>query len=324
MQSKAIPLIMAPLAGITDSVFRRIVRHFGADIVYSEMVSAKGLHYEDRNTNRLLRMTAQERPVIIQLFGSDPQIMAEAARRVCALSPDGIDINMGCPMPKVVKNGDGCALMRDLPRAAKVCRAVVDAATVPVSVKFRKGWDDEHVNAVEFARAMQDSGAAAVAVHGRTYRQLFTGRADLQIVAAVKAAVDIPVYASGDIDSPQAARRAEEQTGCDGLMIGRAALGDPWLFSRIRADRAGREQGAPDAEARIRMALTHAKMLCEDKGERLGIRESRKHTGWYLKGLKGAARIRNEANHAESFEQLDGLLISYLNTLQGREGPSHD
>lgn len=212
MQPQKIPLIMAPLAGITDSVFRRIVKQFGADIVYTEMVSAKGLYYGDKKTRLLLRSTEEERPVTAQLFGSDPAIMAEAARRVCEYAPDGIDINMGCPMPKIVKGGDGCALMRDVPLASRVCAAVAAAAAVPVSVKFRKGWDEAHVNAVEFARAMQESGAASLTVHGRTYQQLFTGRSDPQIIAAVKAAVRIPVYASGDIDSPEAAQRIAAET----------------------------------------------------------------------------------------------------------------
>lgn len=324
MQPQKIPLIMAPLAGITDSVFRRIVKQFGADIVYTEMVSAKGLYYGDKKTRLLLRSTEEERPVTAQLFGSDPAIMAEAARRVCEYAPDGIDINMGCPMLKIVKGGDGCALMRDVPLASRVCAAVAAAAAVPVSVKFRKGWDEAHVNAVEFARAMQESGAASLTVHGRTYQQLFTGRSDPQIIAAVKAAVRIPVYASGDIDSPEAAQRIAAETGCDGLMVGRGALGDPWLFSRIRAGFEGRPGQEPTPAQRVRMALTHAKLLCEDKGERLGIRESRKHTGWYIKGLKSAARIRNEANHVETYAELDALLGSYLDTLQVKEDASYE
>ncbi len=324
MQRQSIPLIMAPLAGITDSVFRRIVKRFGADIVYTEMVSAKGLYYGDKKTRLLLRSTEQERPVTAQLFGSDPAVMAEAARQVCAYAPDGIDINMGCPMPKIVRGGDGCALMRDLPLAARVCAAVVAASSVPVSVKFRKGWDEDHVNAVEFARAMQDSGAASLAVHGRTYKQLFSGSSDPRIIAAVKAAVRIPVYASGDINSPAAARRIAAETGCDGLMIGRGALGDPWLFSRIRAGFEGLPEENPTVQMRIHMALEHAKLLCEDKGERPGMRESRKHTGWYLKGLKGAARIRNAANHVETYAELDALLRAYLDTLHVREEASYE
>ena len=318
-------LALAPMAGVTDLAFRHICREHGAALTVTEMVSAKALTYGDKKTPGLLALAENEHPAAAQIFGHEPETMAEGAKIARAMSGcDIIDINMGCPAPKIVNNGDGSALMRDPALAARVIEAVSRAVDVPVTVKFRKGWDEAHVNAVEFARAMQESGAASLTVHGRTYQQLFTGRSDPQIIAAVKAAVRIPVYASGDIDSPEAAQRIAAETGCDGLMVGRGALGDPWLFSRIRAGFEGRPGQEPTPAQRVRMALTHAKLLCEDKGERLGIRESRKHTGWYIKGLKSAARIRNEANHVETYAELDALLGSYLDTLQVKEDASYE
>ena len=309
---------MAPMAGITDSVCRRIVKEYGADITYSEMVSSRGLWYKDKKTKELLHIEKEETPVIIQLFGNEPEIMAYAAKEIMQYNPQGIDINMGCPMPKIVNNGDGCALMKDISLASKVCYAVAKAVDIPVSVKFRSGWDEEHLNAVEFAKAMEQSGAKILAVHGRTRVQQYSGKADLSVTAAVKNAVTIPVYHSGDVvDGPSALRIAKE-TGCDGLMIGRGALGNPWIFGEIKAAFEGNEYIAPTPEQRIALALKHAKMLCTYKGELAGIRESRKFSAWYVKGLKGSARLRNEVTKAISYAQLEELFNEY--TTNSKDG----
>ncbi len=314
-----LPLIMAPLAGITDSVFRRIVKSFGADVTYSEMISSRGLYYKDKKTKELLYFEKEETPIIIQLFGNQPDIMAYAAEEIAQYRPQGLNINMGCPMPKIVNNGDGCALMKNISLASKVCYAVAKATNLPVSVKFRSGWGSDSINAVEFARAMEQSGASSLTVHGRTREQQYSGKADISITEAVKNAVKIPVYHSGDITDVESAANIARLTGCDGLMIGRGALGNPWLFSQIKSAYEGKEIIFPSPDEKIKMALLHAKMLCDYKGEQGGIRESRKFSAWYAKGLKGSARLRNDVTKAVSYEQLERLFCEYLNNVKDGE-----
>lgn len=320
MENKmSLPLIMAPLAGITDSVCRRIVKSFGADITYSEMISSRGLWYKDKKTKELLYFEKEETPIVIQLFGNEPDIMAYAAKEIEQYNPQGIDINMGCPMPKIVNNGDGCALMKDISLAAKVCEAVAKATKLPVSVKFRSGWDEETLNAVEFAKAMEQSGASLLTVHGRTRVQQYSGKADLSVTSSVKNAVSIPVYHSGDVVDGASALSIAKETGCDGLMIGRGALGSPWIFKEIKAAFEGKEYISPNWKERIDMALKHAKMLCEYKGDLGGIRESRKFSAWYVKGLKGSARLRNDVTKATSYAQLEELFNEYILSLKDGE-----
>jgi len=306
------PLSMAPLAGITDSVFRRLVKEQGADITYSEMVSSRGLFYKDTKSKELLFHTPEETPFVIQIFGNDPDIMAYAAKTVAEYNPVAIDINMGCPMPKVVNNGDGAALMKDISLAAKVCEATANATNIPVSVKFRSGWDNESINAVEFGKAMEQSGAKFLTVHGRTRNQQFSGKADTSIVRAVKDAVNIPVTVSGDVVDGKSALDIASKTNCDGLMIGRGALGNPWIFAQIKAFAMGEDYVMPTPMEKIEMALRHAKMLCEYKGERVGIKESRKFSAWYVKGLHGSAKLRNDATKANSLSELEELFNQYI------------
>ncbi len=311
-----LPLIMAPLAGITDSVFRCIVKEYGADVTYSEMVSSRGIYYNDAKSKELMMYEVKELPFVIQLFGNDPEIMAYAAKEAALFSPSGIDINMGCPMPKVVNNGDGCALMKDISLAAKVCESVVKAVDIPVSVKFRSGWDENTINAPEFAKAMENSGAKSLTIHGRTRSQHFSGKADLDICRAVKSAVSIPVTVSGDIVDVQSAKRTADYTGCDGLMIGRGALGNPWIFTEIKSAFNGEDFTFPDACDKINMALRHARMLCDYKGETVGIKESRKFSAWYVKGLKGSAKLRNDVTRASSYGELKEIFDRYTETLK--------
>lgn len=307
-----LPLSMAPLAGITDSVFRRLVKEQGADITYSEMVSSRGLFYKDKKSKELLSHTPEEDPFVIQIFGNQPDIMAYAAKTVAEYNPIAIDINMGCPMPKVVNNGDGAALMKDITLAAKVCEAVAKATDIPVSVKFRSGWDDESMNAVEFGKAMEQSGAKYLTVHGRTRNQQFSGKANPDIVRAVKDAVNIPVTLSGDVADGKSAYELASKTNCDGIMIGRGALGNPWVFAQIKAFARGEEFVMPSPEEKIKMALRHAKMLCEYKGEYVGIKESRKFSAWYVKGLHDSARLRNEVTNANTYNELEKLFKQYI------------
>lgn len=288
--------VLAPMAGVADSAFRIICREFGASYMVSEMVSAKGLCMHDRKSGRLLTMTQKERPGAVQLFGSDPAVMAQAARLAMAWHPDVIDINMGCPAPKVTSNGCGSALMRDIPLAARIIERVVKAVDIPVTVKMRKGWDDGSVCAVELARAAEECGAAAVAVHGRTREQQYAPPADLDIIARVRAAVRIPVIGNGDVTTPEAARRMRQATGCDLVMIGRGALGNPWLFAQTEALLAGRPvPAAPSLPERMDVMLRHIRLMCDTAGEYEGMRQARKHAAWYMRGLRGAAAFRDEA-----------------------------
>ncbi len=306
-------LILAPMAGVTDLPFRLLCKEQGAGLVCMEMVSAKAITFRNRNTMDLMEIDDGERPVSLQLFGSDPDLMAEAAVMIEDRPFDILDINMGCPVPKVAGNGEGSALMKDPEKVGQIVSKVSRAIRKPVTVKIRKGFDEDHVNAVEIARICEASGAAAIAVHGRTREQYYSGKADWDIIRQVREAVDIPVIGNGDVNSPQLAFDMMEQTGCDGVMIARGARGNPWIFSRILQWRqTGEDPGRPPAEEIVDMILRHARMLIECKGAYTGIREMRKHVAWYTAGMKHSAKLRGAVNETETYEQLQALLTRAL------------
>ena len=300
-------VILAPMAGVTDLPFRLLCREQGAGCVVTEMVSAKAILYNNRNTKELMQIHPQERPAAIQLFGSDPDIMAQIAARIEDGPYDFIDVNMGCPVPKVVNNGEGSALMKNPKQAEKVLSAMVKAVKKPVTVKFRKGFNDTSVNAVEFAKMAEGSGVAAVAVHGRTREQYYSGKADWDIIRQVKEAVKIPVIGNGDIFTPQDAGRMMEETGCDGIMVARGAKGNPWIFRRINhyLD-TGEILPGPSIEEIQAMILRHGHMLAAYKGEQTAMREMRGHVAWYTKGMPHSAALR--INQVETLKGLAGLL----------------
>ncbi|MCR5580365.1 MAG: tRNA dihydrouridine synthase DusB [Pseudobutyrivibrio sp.] len=311
-------LILAPMAGVTDLPFRLLCKEQGAALCCMEMVSAKGILYNNKNTESLLTVDEKERPVSLQLFGSDPQIMGDMARKIEHRNFDILDINMGCPVPKVVNNGDGSALMKNPVLAGQIIESMAKAIDKPVTVKIRKGFDDEHVNAVEMAHIAQESGAAAVAVHGRTREQYYSGKADWDIIAQVKAAVSIPVIGNGDILDAKDVIAMEEQTGCDGFMIGRGAQGNPWIFHQIlHYFETGELIGKPPMEEMVKTMLRHAKLQIEFKGDYLGIREMRKHAAWYTAGYKGASKLRGKINDVESYQELEALFESFMKEYGG-------
>lgn len=303
------PVILAPMAGVSDLPFRLLCHEQGAGLVCMEMVSAKAIAYRNRNTEKLMQIEPGERPVSLQLFGSEPELMAEIARQIEERPFDILDINMGCPVPKIVGNGEGSALMRDPKRVEQIISQIARATRKPVTVKIRKGFDDAHVNAVEIARIAEGCGAAAVAVHGRTREQYYSGTADWEIIRQVKEAVSIPVIGNGDVDSPGKAKALLEETGCDGVMIGRAARGNPWIFHQVRAFlETGAQEEKPSTEEVRSMMLRHARMQVEYKGDYTGIREMRKHISWYTAGLPHSARLRARINSVESLTELEELL----------------
>ena len=303
--------ILGPMAGVTDLPFSLLCREQGAGLLCMEMVSAKAIYYNNRNTESLLEIHPNEKPVSLQLFGSDPKIMSEMAKRIEERPFAILDVNMGCTVPKVVKNGEGSALMKDPKLVYEIVSALVKAIEKPVTVKIRKGFDDDHVNAVEIARIAEEAGAAAVAVHGRTREQYYSGKADWDIIRQVKEAVSVPVIGNGDVTSPQKAAELVRLTGCDGIMIARGAEGNPWIFSEmIHWEETGELPPRPDKDEIREMMLKHARLQLEYKGEFCGIREMRKHVAWYTKGLKGAARLREKVNAVESLEELENLLTS--------------
>ena len=302
-------VFLAPMAGVTDLPFRILCKEMGCGLVYSEMVSAKGILYDNKNTTELLEVDPKERPVAVQLFGSDPEILGAMAKKIEEYPIDIIDVNMGCPAPKIVKNGEGSCLMKTPELVGKIVRSLVESQKKPVTIKFRKGFDEEHINAVEIAKIAEANGASAVAVHGRTREQYYSGKADWDIIKEVKAAVQIPVIGNGDIFTPQDAKNLLEHTGCDAIMVGRGAQGNPWIFSQIlHYFETGEHQEKPSFEEVRRMILRHARMMIEFKGEYTGIHEMRKHTAWYTAGYPHSSRLRAAVNTVESLEQLEELL----------------
>ena len=302
-------VILAPMAGVSDLVFRRLCHEQGAGLVCMEMVSAKAISYHNRNTAKLLEIYPDEHPVSLQLFGSEPDLMAEVAHSIEELPFDILDINMGCPVPKVVRNGEGSALMQNPKLAGKIIYKVSHAISKPLTVKIRKGFDDGRVNAVEIAKIAEESGAAAVAVHGRTREQYYSGTADWDIIRQVKDAISIPVIGNGDVTSPETAKAMLDETGCDGVMIARAAQGNPWIFHRTRTFlETGVLEDGPTMEERRAMMIRHARMLVEYKGGYTGVREMRKNLSWYTAGLPNSAALRRKINSVESLDEMVRLI----------------
>ena len=309
-------VVLAPMAGITDLVFRAICIEHGASLVYTEMVSANGLIYSNRQSQGILEISLGEHPIGAQIFGREPEAMSQAALLAAKAGPDFIDINMGCPVPKVVKNREGCALMLEPERAQDLIRAVRAASSLPVTVKIRKGWDAAHQNAVEFAVACEEAGVSAITVHGRTRTVMYSGKADWEIIARVKQTVRVPVIGNGDVWQPVDAQMMLQDTGCDAVMVARGALGCPWIFANANRLLAGGVYEEPGFEDRIEMALQHLRLAVARYGERAGVPLMRKHLSWYMKGLVGSARVKDQVNVARSAAAVESILASYLDRVR--------
>ncbi len=301
---------LAPMASVADRAYRDMCKSYSASYVVSEMISAKGLCYSDRKTEELCLVTEKERPMALQLFGEDPEFIKKAVLLIKKYNPDIIDINMGCPVPKIAGSGSGSALMKTPLIASEIVKAAVEVSPCPVTVKFRSGWDDNNINAVEFAKIMEESGAAALTVHPRTRVQMYNGKANWSIIKDVKEAVSIPVIGSGDVVDLNSCIKMYEETGCDLVMIGRGTYGKPWIFQNIYEHFAGLPlTKEPDLEERFDIMLSHARKIVEYKGEHIGIREARKHLAWYLKGMKNAAAYRNSCASLNTMEDIENLVV---------------
>ncbi len=302
-------IFLAPMAGITDSAFRRIAVEFGCGVVFSEMINARGLVERTKHSWRLMEFKEEERPIGLQIFGSDSVLMSEAACLGVEYGYDFIDINMGCPTPKIVKNGEGAALMRDLNLSQKIMESVISAVNVPVTLKMRKGWSEKEVTALSLAEIAEDTGIYWITIHARTREQFYTGRADWSFIRELKEKVNIPVIGNGDLNSPDDCKRMLEETDCDGVMLGRGALGSPWIFRQINYYLAeGRLIPPPDKEVIINTALKHLQLITELKGEDTGVREMRKHAAWYIRGIKGASQIRKEIIICKTAAEMESVL----------------
>ncbi len=300
---KESPLLLAPMAGVTDYPFRLICRRFGVKLTYSEMISTKALSYGDKKTRDLLYHEG-ETPFAAQIFGHEPEVMAKGAAYVREHGADIVDINMGCPAPKVVNNGDGSALLKTPKLCGEIVKAVKHAVDCPVTAKIRLGWENN--NAVTVAKILEDAGVDAICVHGRTRVQQYSGQADWEEIAKVKQAVSVPVIANGDVIDQESYNAIKRETGCDGVMIGRGAMGNPWIFRELNGGQ------SPTYEERIMQALEHTKMLIAHKGSHIGILESRKHVCWYLKGIPGSGQIKGAVNTAKCYEEMEMILLSFL------------
>lgn len=306
-------VFLSPMAGVTDLPFRLICKEQNCGMLYTEMINGKALCYDDENTKKMLKIEDEEHPVAVQIFGSDPEFMGRAAEIMNAYPNEILDINMGCPAPKVVKNGDGSALMRNPKLAEEVLKSVVKNSTKPVTLKIRKGWDDNSVNAVEMAKIAEASGISALAIHGRTREQYYSGKADWDIITEIKNAINIPVIGNGDVFTVEDARNMLDKTGCDAIMIGRGAQGNPWIFKRINHYmETGEILPAPTLEEKINTAVKHLNLAVREHGEYVAVREMRKHIAWYLKGLKGSAKVRDEINKITSYEEVVSRLNEYM------------
>lgn len=306
-------IFLAPMAGVTDNSYRIICREMGAGLVTTEMVSAKGLYYKDENTVKLTRVYPEESPVSLQIFGSDPKIMASVTEEYINPRSDiqFLDINMGCPAPKIVKNGDGSALMKNPSLVREILKEVVKVSNKPVTIKIRMGWDENNLNGIEIAKIAEEEGVSLITIHGRTRKMFYSGKADWDYIKKLKESVSIPVIGNGDVFEPMDAIRLLEYTGCDGVAIGRGAMGNPWIFKRINNLLKGMEDIEPSIEEKIDMALYHLDLICNIKGEHVGIREMRKHIAWYLKGMRNSNMLKDKINTMESKEEILDTLLKY-------------
>lgn len=306
-------LALGPMAGVTDLPFRVLCKEQGADLIYTEMVSAKGIYYKNKNTDALLEIAERERPVALQLFGSDPEIMGNMAAQIEHRNFDILDVNMGCPVPKVVNNGEGSAMLKTPELAGKVIESIANSISKPVSVKFRIGFEEIDEKIIDFAKRMEASGASLIAVHGRTRAQYYSGKANWDVIRQIKKAVSIPVLGNGDVFTPQDAKAMLEQTECDGVMLARGVRGNPWLFQQVKVYlEKGELIPKPGCEELVQMVLRHGKMQADWKGEYMGIREMRKHVAWYTTGYKNSAKLRSKVNEIDTYQDLEQVMYAFL------------